>query len=137
MNWRVSKMSEIKTVTYEGNVYDLEGIYLANDIGSGEGNLWTTMRLISINPKSTHPFRVSDREGWKYITVIRSPQTFGTITPAPIELIDGAAYMFDYEGRKVDRIGIYLKHDNHFVFPIGYIHTTNCTNIRLMTVESK
>ena len=130
-------MSEIKTVTYEGNVYDLEGIYLANDIGSGEGNLWTTMRLISINPKSTHPFRVSDREGWKYITVIRSPQTFGTITPAPIELIDGAAYMFNCDS-DVDVIGLFSKGGGLFVKNNGAAFNASfCTNIRLMTVESK
>jgi hypothetical protein len=129
-------MSEIKTVTYEGNVYDLEGIYLANDIGSGEGNLWTTIRLISINPKSTHPFRVSDREGWKYITVIRSPQTFGTITPAPIKLDHGKAYTFDYRASK-DVIGIYSV-CTETISSIGddFI-SKNCTNIRLMTVESK
>ena len=130
-------MSEIKTVTYEGNVYDLEGIYLANDIGSGEGNLWTTMRLISINPKSTHPFRVSDREGWKYITVIRSPQTFGTITPAPIELVDGAAYMFDAKFIR-NAVGIYHKSSHKMYFTEGMCAEAEwLQNVRLMTVESK
>jgi hypothetical protein len=130
-------MSEIKTVTYKGNVYDLEGIYLANDIGSGEGNLWTTMRLISINPKSTHPFRVSDREGWKYITVIRSPQTFGTITPAPIELVNGAAYMFDSKFIR-DAVGIYCKKYHRMYFTEGmFAEPEWLENIRLMTVESK
>jgi hypothetical protein len=132
-------MSEIKTVTYEGNVYDLEGIYLANDIGSGEGNLWTTMRLISINPKSTHPFRVSDREGWKYITVIRSPQTFGTITPAPIEYIDNAPYIFEVGGSQ--HLGFYEKSQEAFFDRDDggdeVAKLSDCTNIRLMTVESK
>jgi hypothetical protein len=133
----VNKMSKIKTETHDGQVYQIGGFYLVNDIGSGKGNLWSPIKLTSIDPQSGWPFRSSLGEGFAFIAEIRSPQTFGTITPAPIELVDGAAYMFDYEGRKVDRIGIYLEHDNHFVFPIGYIHTTNCTNIRLMAVESK
>jgi hypothetical protein len=123
-------MSEIKTVTYEGKVYQIGGIYEFSD----SSDYWTIDELLSIKSAVGYPFKVKDCE-WSLIREAKSK--IGTITPAQIELVDGAAYMFDYEGRKVDRIGIYLKHDNHFVFPIGYIHTTNCTNIRLMTVESK
>jgi hypothetical protein len=137
--WKLAEdTSKPVTQEYQGNVYDLEGIYLANDIGSGEGNLWTTIRLNSINPKSTHPFRVSDREGWKYITVIRSPQTFGTITPAPIDLIDGNAYTFDYHKNRKPAIGVYSKSNETFLTVSDDHFAFNCTNIRPMTVaESK
>jgi hypothetical protein len=130
-----NKMDEVKTVMHEGNIYDLDAIYLANDIGSGEGNLWTAIRLISVNPKSTHPFRVSDREGYKYITVIRSPQTFGTITPAPVPLIHGKAYTFDY-GDWENVIGVYSQAGEFIGFSNYYnIHRSiDCTNIRAMAV---
>jgi hypothetical protein len=124
-----NKMSEIKTVTHEGKVYQIGKLYAFSD---DKGVDPLIDRLSSIS----NLYNDDEGNGWKYIKAI-APSKIGTITPAPIELIDGAAYMFDYEGRKVDRIGIYLEHDNHFVFPIGSIHTTNCTNIRLMTVESK
>ena len=124
-------MSEIKTVTHEGKVYQIGKKYFV-------GNVNRLGMLIRIDELSNYPFIVSENGlEFAYSKLYAGDPDMGTITPAPIELIDGAAYMFDYEGRKVDRIGIYLKHDNHFVFPIGYIHTTNCTNIRLMTVESK
>jgi hypothetical protein len=126
-------MSDIKTVTHQGQVLKISKLYaFSND---HEHNC--ERRLKSVDKSNTkYPFDDHAGVSWRYIKAIDSSE-LGTITPAPIELVDGAAYMFDYEGRKADRIGIYLKHDNHFVFPIGSIHTTNCTNIRLMTVESK
>jgi hypothetical protein len=126
-------MSEIKTVTHQGQVLKISKLYaFSNDHKHN-----CERRLKSVDKSNTkYPFDDHAGVSWRYIKAIDSSE-LGTITPAPIELVDGAAYMFDYEGRKVDRIGIYLKHDNHFVFPIGSIHTTNCTNIRLMTVESK
>ena len=128
-----NKMSEIKTETHLGKVYQIDQEYLF----SNDGTHLVYGRLKAICPKSSYPFEAHDGFLCKYIGLIQDCKDQGTITPAPVELVDGAAYMFDYEGRKVDRIGIYLEHDNHFVFPIGSIHTTNCTNIRLMTVESK
>mgnify|MGYP003669877225 CR=1 FL=1 len=126
-----NKMSEIKTVTYEGKVYQLNKDYFF-------GSYKKTLKLIRIDIASAYPFKVFENGSENgYAIIYLGSAEFGTITLAPVELVDGAAYMFDYEGRKVDRIGIYLEHDNHFVFPIGSIHTTNCTNIRLMTVESK
>jgi hypothetical protein len=82
----VNKMSEIKTVTHDGQVYQIGELYLANDIGSGKGNLWNPIKLTSINPQSGWPFMSSLGEGFAFIAVIRSTQTFGTITLAPIEL---------------------------------------------------
>jgi hypothetical protein len=132
-----NKMSEIKTVTHEGKVYQIGKYYLFN---SG-GDYWHWLKLKRLVTTIPLTFEVwvtcSKFTVFSFIKEVPASENMGTITPAPIKLIDGAAYMFDYEGRKVDRIGIYLKHDNHFVFPIGSIHTTNCTNIRLMTVESK
>jgi hypothetical protein len=127
-------MNEVKTVTHKGKAYQIDKPYL---FLSTNGR-WEFGYLTKVDSVSQFPFINHSAESFSSIKCL--PELIsvsGTITPAPIELVDGAAYMFDYEGRKVDRIGIYLKHDNQFVFPIGYIHTTNCTNIRLMTVESK
>jgi hypothetical protein len=55
--------------------------------------------------------------------------------PAPIELVDGGAYMFDYQS--VQTIGLYCTINNMFYTTNSRMFITNCTNIRLMTVESK
>ena len=60
------------------------------------------------------------------------------ITPAPIKLIDGNAYMFDYGGMENVR-GIYDAESERFYFTKGrHVSVSNCMLIRPMTVaESK
>mgnify|MGYP000308646465 CR=1 FL=1 len=59
--------------------------------------------------------------------------------PAPIELIDGAAYMFDSDDTVW--LGFYNEIENSFYDRLSNgVKISNfkyCTNIRLMTVESK
>ena len=55
--------------------------------------------------------------------------------PAPKELVDGAAYMFDY--KHASYIGIYASPPHRFIQVDGWTLSSYCTNIRLMTVESK
>jgi hypothetical protein len=126
----VNKMSEIKTVTHEGKVYQIGGVYEFSD----EGEDWAVDELLSVGVSSTYPFNARQYE-WELIREVNC--TIGTITPAPIELVDGAAYTFDYNGRKVDQVGVYDEPSSRFYFPMGHTPTSACTNIRLMTVESK
>jgi hypothetical protein len=57
--------------------------------------------------------------------------------PAPIEFVDGAAYMFNCD-TDVDVIGLFSKGGGLFVINNGAVfNACFCTNIRLMTVESK
>ena len=59
----------------------------------------------------------------------------GVITPAPIQLIDGAAYMFNYQGS--DFIGLY-EDDEEILFMVGCTYSLeNCSNIRHMAVVEK
>ena len=62
-----------------------------------------------------------------------------TVAPAPIELVDGNAYMFDEQEPYSNKncIGIYEKHDHKFHLKNYTTLVKVCTNIRLMTVESK
>jgi hypothetical protein len=58
--------------------------------------------------------------------------------PAPIELIDGNAYMFDYHKNRKPVIGVYSKSNETFLTVSDDHFAFNCTNIRPMTVtESK
>jgi hypothetical protein len=127
-----NKMSEIKTETHLGKVYQIDQEYLF----SNDGTHLFYGRLKAICPKSSYPFEAHDGKFSKYIGLIQDCKDQGTITPAPIELIDGAAYMFDYRASK-DVIGIYSV-CTETISSIGDDFVSKyCTNIRLMTVESK
>ena len=56
---------------------------------------------------------------------------FKPITP-PIDLIDGEAYKFIYNGKF--NIGIYDSDDGRFYFPRGYVLSSYPTNIKHLTV---
>jgi hypothetical protein len=60
------------------------------------------------------------------------------LPPAPIDLIDGNAYMFDYHKNRKPAIGVYSASNNTFLTVSDDHFVFNCTNIRPMTVaESK
>jgi hypothetical protein len=131
MNWRVNNMSEIKTVTYEGKVYQLGGVYEFSD----KGRDWALDELLYLDEGKDLPFCTREYE-WQLIR--EANYSMGTITPAPIELINGAAYMFDPHNTKLlDVIGLYEKNNNQFYFNGRHVVLAHCSNIRLMTVESK
>jgi hypothetical protein len=124
-------MSEIKTVTHEGKVYEIGKYYLFSDSGCK----WSVDRLACINSQNSFIFE-SDRSVWNLIK--ETKHAIGTITPAPIELDDGAAYMFDWIERTMkNSVGVYDLSSQRFYFVKGHILASYCTNIRLMTVESK
>ena len=79
-----------------------------------------------------------DNQG-KYIEKLeRQIERIGTITPAPTELIDGGAYMFNSHNTKLlDAIGLYEENNNRFYFNGSYADLAYCSFIRLMSVESK
>ncbi|MFQ3209144.1 MAG: hypothetical protein ACI9HU_000628 [Colwellia sp.] len=122
------------TVTHEGNVYELGQHYLF-------GSRHQLHKLLKIDKLSDYPFRVIDEgqeNGFKKVHLVNLDA--GTITPAPIELIDGAAYMFDEKApySNKDCIGIYEYHKRKFHLKNYNVFVGSCTNIRPMTVaESK
>jgi hypothetical protein len=123
---------KIKTVTHDGQVYQIGENYLFSD----DGTDFSLAKLVRIK-KNDWPFGTDDGDVYRYIHEVSALKNIGTITPAPIELVDGAAYMFDYDGRKIDRVGVYDELSSRFYFPIGHSPASFCTNIRPMTVESK
>jgi hypothetical protein len=126
-------MSEIKTVTHLGKVYQIDQEYLF----SNDGTHLVYGRLKAICPASSYPFEAHGGFLCKYIELIQDCKDQGTITPAPIELIDGEVYMFNY-GNRLDAVGVYDKWEKRFYHLRGmYFGFEGCTNIRLMTVESK
>ena len=127
-------MSEIKTETHLGKVYQIDQEYLF----SNDGTHLVYGRLKAICPKSSYPFEAHDGFLCKYIGLIQDCKDQGTITPAPIELINGAAYMFNYHENRKSVIGVYDDESKRLYFTKGmWREVSSCTNIRLMTVESK
>tara|TARA_R110000782_G_scaffold214008_1_gene301906 strand:- start:511 stop:894 length:384 start_codon:yes stop_codon:yes gene_type:complete len=127
-------MSDNNTVMHEGNVYEIGKHYLF-------GNSHQLHRLLKIDKFSGFPFRVLDKGQENGFTKIRLfDLDTGTITPAPIYLIDGNAYMFDVRDNTF--LGFYRASRNSFFYEIEngnkIAGASECTNIRPMTVaESK
>jgi hypothetical protein len=106
-------------------------------------------RIDDFKGKEVEVIAVSDFFGKKVITFYHSTKGLGCgnflkswvhpITPAPIELIDGKAYMFDESGyQKKDCVGLYEKFRHKFHLTNYAVFVNDCTNIRPMTVtESK
>jgi hypothetical protein len=128
-------MSEIKTVTHLGKAYQIDQEYLF----SNDGTHLVYGRLKAICPKSSYPFEAHEGFLCKYIGLIQDCKDQGTITPALIELVNGAAYMFDV--RENTFLGFYRERRKSFFYEIingnKIAGASEATNIRLMTVESK
>ncbi len=124
-------MSEIKTVTHEGQVYQIGGVYEFSD----EGIYWYVDSLISIDGSKKHPVKGGC---WEWKLIKESKRKIGTITPAPVELVDGAAYTFDGRGCNRHHAGIYDERQGIFSISQGqWVDLESATNIRLMTVGSE
>jgi hypothetical protein len=138
----VNKMSEIKTVTHEGQVYEIGKDYLFSDTKG----TWVYSKLLGIESDDISPFKTYIL-CWKFIKDMPPSEEFGTITPAPVPLINGKAYTFNCEDSN-DFVGVYDKACDDFIgidnkdcdkdcTSVKIIEAKGCTNIRLMTVESK
>jgi hypothetical protein len=138
--WELAEdTSKPVTVTHEGNVYEVGKRYVFTD-SLPLGDDFTVSKLNFIYVPNSDPSYVFDSEGLPYRYAVSLSEVnldAGTITPAPIELINGNAYMFDWRSSK-DLIGIYSV-CREIIITIGdNFISKHCTNIRPMTVaESK
>ena len=90
-------MSEIKTEECQGQVYEIGQSYLFNN----GGEYWHCLRLKRIVKRDPACFEVwVTPNKFTVFNFIKETPDFerrGTITPAPIELVGDAAYMFCLE----------------------------------------
>jgi hypothetical protein len=126
-------MSEIKAVTHEGKVYQIGKLYLFGDNKVD----WEIGQLVKVHTRNNPIYLFENYcDCYKYIKEADFSYV-GTITPSPIELVDGAVYTFGY-GNRLNAVGVYDKCEKRFYHLRGmYFGFEGCTNIRLMTVESK
>ena len=128
-----NKHIEPASKEYQGQLYQLDQGYLF----SNNQKHWMFTFLIDIDKTCNQAF-VTSQQSFLYIKKLPASENMGTITPAPIELVDGAAYMFDWIERPMkNSVGVYDLNSQRFYFVSGHILSSYCTNIRLMTVESK
>jgi hypothetical protein len=106
---------ENKTLVHKCNVYEIGSPYLFSALGKS----WTYDILRDIDSNYGKPFCTGSQE-WLFIKEIpRVPE--GTIKHAPLFLINGNAYMFDYDGRKVGQVGVYDEPSSRFYCPRGML----------------
>lgn len=116
-----------KTITHEGKVYEIGKWYLFSDNGEN----WYGMTLFQIVSENECKFRTVDGH-YKYINEI--PQSeLGTIKDAPVELVDGEAYMFTHRMAGNGVKGIWCEDSERF-HNVGWFDIVECTNIRKMVV---
>jgi hypothetical protein len=132
--FKCSQPKKPVTVTHEGNVYEIGQSYLFSD----DGVKWHAGNLVSLDSEHEYLFRW-DACGFKKIKKLKA-SSLGTITPAPIQLVDNAPYMFEVGGSKF--LGFYeTSQEAFFDRDDGgeeVAKLSDCTNIRHMTVaESK
>ena len=127
----------MKTIEYKGKVYEIGKYYLF-----GDSEWWVTecLKLESIvDDAGDYVFKTRD-DCWKLIRETPSSYSFGTITDAPVELEDGAAYTFDFNGVKgsVGVCSYEIRHNSEHVMLLtaknGDYNSEYCTNIRKMGV---
>ena len=118
------------TVKYKGNAYQIGKYYLFSD----GGEYWDYNILKNIDMVSEFPFVNVVGVRYSLIKEVHASKDLGTITPAPIKLVDGSAYMFDYKDIQ-NRCGVYDEYHSRFIHAKGYTLVFFCTNIRRMIVE--
>jgi hypothetical protein len=119
----------MKTINYKGNTYQIGAAYEF----SHDGIHWIPDTFFGIDESCSSKFE-SHVDYYKYIRVCKLPM--GTITPTPIELIDGKAYQFtNVEDNTIH--GIYSEDEHSFNGTCVEWPVSACTNIQPLTVEIK
>ena len=117
-----------ETAEYKGKVYQIGKYYL---FSYEEGEDTCYGELSCIYPFRHYPFITNC--GGAFKCIIESKKSNGTIKPAPMKLIDGNAYMFDYKCETL--CGIYDEDGKLMHMKTGWVNTCYVENIRRMPVE--
>ena len=116
-----------KTEIKDGKVYEIGKLYFFYD---GDDEKYCLHVLEGITGGS-RPFLSKNGHSYKYCKEVSSIS--GTITDAPIELMDGNAYMFEFEGNEM--VGVYCIDELIFYTKGLELQIEHCTNIREMVVK--
>ena len=116
-----------KTAVYNRKVYEIGSPYLFSE----HGKEWIYGILTDVDCNYKKPFCTDDQD-WSSIKEIPSGNN-GTITPAPVEMINGNVYVFECD-KHIDLIGIFS--NGTFIMANDcWAIESDCTNIREMIVK--
>ena len=119
---------EGETAVHEGQVWQIGEMYQFSDDGAN----WVGVPLKGFAGKVAAPCQDSNSHRWKHIRPI-DPADLGTVTPVPVELVDGSVYVFSVGASVIKGIGFYDEYVHAFYSgPMTIAHVTSCTNIRLL-----
>ncbi len=120
--------NEMKTITHEGKVIQIGAVYEFSDDGAD----WYIDTLKGIDYHSIG--YIYHAQCGMYARIRECQAPIGTITEAPVELVDGECYQFDY-GIEAAFKGTYDKKDGCFWVKDSALLTEQCTNIKPLTVD--
>lgn len=115
-----------------GNELEIGKVYEFSD-NQTSWNLYVLKGCNNVVDEVNYEYE-ADNCNWKFIRECQSP--LGTIKKAPVKLVDGKAYQFDYIAGKF--IGIYSENDD--IFYLSNLRTLNrnlATNIIPLLPEVK
>ncbi len=118
--------NKMKTVIHEGNIYQIGAVYELSD----DGKDWEIKVLSEVSDSAWSFFSGYERS--RYIRECKA-SVIGTITEAPVQLVDGECYQFTAPSGAV-RKGYFRKRDSTFVTVNGLVDAPRCANIKLLTV---
>ena len=121
----------METINYNGNTYQLGMAYLFRDSLLDSPKFGV---LLDIDTGDNYPF-TAKCASWKICEELPPSNEIGTITPEPIELIDGKAYQF--ESYKQELHGIYSTECEKMFTQNGEFRIKDCKRIKPLTVEIK
>ncbi len=124
------KGNEMNTITHKGNIYQIGRSYEF----SSDGDMWELGVLDDYTEDVIFPFRSNTGNQLRWFQMIRLQQVpVGTITEAPVELVDGEYYQFDYGIMSAIKGG-YDKKGDYFWVKGSTLPTKQCTDIKPLTI---
>ena len=120
----------MKTEIKDGKIYEIGKLYFFYSEIKKEGEVKILCGVSTAN--HPYPFITSFDERWVNCEEVKQPE-LGAITDAPIELVDGHAYMFEFEDN--DMAGLYDEDENTIYVRGLELQIELCTNIREMVVK--
>jgi len=120
----------MKTIEHEGRIYQVGAVYEFSD----DGKHWYVEVLEDIYQGSAYPYKA--RSGvYDFIRVCKA--SLGTITEAPVKLIDGECYQFT-DRYDDEHKGFFLAETDRLYCTTGaIIDPSRCTNIKRLVVENR
>jgi len=133
---REYEMDKVETVTVDGMVYEIGKLYEFSDTDTNRSEIGElTAAEDDICTRLKFRSRYGNKEEWFHKCEPISHKN-GTITPAPVELIDGKAYQFDYSDEG-SAAGFYDKEKDSFRILSIEMESEYCTNIIPLVPEVK